>query len=590
MRMYGSPSASACFLPANGHLRFMSALLQTAAAHFERGELDQADALCVEILATVPSADAYHLRGLIAITRRDFVPAAEHLSKAIELAPDSYEMHLRLGGVLLALEDRERAAIIIEKAVALNPQDREAHLYLGQALLLQKRYDEANAAALQALAMSPEWPRALEVLALIAIDNGRSERAEQLATRVILAEPERAIPHRIIGDILTRSRDYETARERYETALRIEPKDGRTLANYALFLSRVGETEKAAELYQKSLRYLPHNAGALHGLSTALLKMGQLEEGWRLFSNRRTTQKLEPRHENLPVLKRAPQAGERVLAWLDEGVGDQIMWASLIPDLQQTGADIVVECEERLIPLFQRSFPGVAFMPWTKPQSPIPGAAPSAQFSISDDAAAWFRKSFDAFPGQKYLTAHAPLVQELRARYRREPLGTPLIGISWRTSGPVKITDEKTLPLNQWGPLLYMPGAAFVDLQYGDCDDEIALAQKQFGVRIESDASIDPMSNMDAFAAQVAAMDLVITTSNATAHVAGALGVPTWVLVPHGYGAIWHWFSGRDDSPWYPATRIFRQTKKDDWGSVVDAASEALAEFVETRRRNAANS
>ena len=562
----------------------MNALLHAAAAHFERNELDQADALCSEILAEAPSADAWHLRGLIAISRNDYVRAAEHLTAAVEQAPEDFAMHLRLSGALLALEDRERAPAIAEKTVALNPNEREAHLYLAQARLLQKRFDEANAAALRALAMTPEWPRALEILALIAVEAGKRERGLQLAERALAGNAQRAIAHRVIADVHVFRRNYETARHHYEAALRIEPKHGKILAHYALLLARLGEPEQAVETYQRSLRYLPRNTAAVHGLSLALLSLGRLNEGWPLYRNRHLFQKQAPRRADLPQLDHLPAAGERVLVWLDEGVGDQIMWASLLPDLIRTGADLIVECDPRLLPLFQRSFPQASFVPWTEPPAPISGAPPTAQFSISNDAASWLRERFENFPQRSYLVPQSQREQELRAKYRRARSESLVVGISWKTAADGKVADEKSLPLTEWGPILHMPGVTFVNLQYGDSSDEIAAAQKSFGVTIVSDSSIDPLTDIDTFAAQVAAMDLVITTSNATAHVAGALGIPTWVLVPKGFGGIWHWFLTHDDSPWYPATRIFRQPTKGDWASVMAVTSEALVNFIDARQ------
>jgi ADP-heptose:LPS heptosyltransferase len=174
-------------------------------------------------------------------------------------------------------------------------------------------------------------------------------------------------------------------------------------------------------------------------------------------------------------------------------------------------------------------------------------------------------------------------VDELKRRYSagRAAAGRPLIGISWRRAGGALMSD-KSLPLAQWGPLLHVAGATFVNLQYGDTAAEIAAAAAQFGVRIISDPAVDPLVSLDAFAAQVAAMDLVISTSSTTAHMAGALNIPVWTFLPVGLGSLWHWFLERDDSPWYPSMKLFRQSHRGDWESVLDAASGALVEFVET--------
>jgi ADP-heptose:LPS heptosyltransferase len=131
-----------------------------------------------------------------------------------------------------------------------------------------------------------------------------------------------------------------------------------------------------------------------------------------------------------------------------------------------------------------------------------------------------------------------------------------------------------------WGPLLTARDAMFVKLQYGDLKREVADACRELGVTIIDDPNVDAVADIDAFAAQVAAMDLVITTSNATAHMAGSLNVPVWTLVPTGYGSMWHWFRNRDDSPWYPSMRLFRQPDRSAWGPVLHEAAASLTCFL----------
>jgi ADP-heptose:LPS heptosyltransferase len=127
-----------------------------------------------------------------------------------------------------------------------------------------------------------------------------------------------------------------------------------------------------------------------------------------------------------------------------------------------------------------------------------------------------------------------------------------------------------------------MPGATFVNLQYDSDLEEVANAAREFGARIISDPEIDAGGDLDDYAAQVAAMDLVISTSSASAHMGGALNVPTWVFVPLGIGGLWHWFTDREDSPWYPSVRLFRQSTRGEWGDVIERASTALDAFMQS--------
>ena len=169
--------------------------------------------------------------------------------------------------------------------------------------------------------------------------------------------------------------------------------------------------------------------------------------------------------------------------------------------------------------------------------------------------------------------------EAIRERYGANAR-TPLVGISWMTTKSFKYADSKSIPLHLWRGILSTPQAKFVSLQYGDAAEEIANMNEMLDDKLIRDTDIDPNSDLDDFAAQVAAMDLVITTSNTTAHIAGALNIPALVLTPLGFGGFWHWFLDRDDSPWYPSVRLLRQAKRGEWGEVLERAAAALTAFT----------
>jgi hypothetical protein len=155
--------------------------------------------------------------------------------------------------------------------------------------------------------------------------------------------------------------------------------------------------------------------------------------------------------------------------------------------------------------------------------------------------------------------------------------GTALIGISWRSTNPLA-GPEKSIALSpDWYPVLQQKGVRFVSLQYGDVTEELAEVQREAGIEILCDPSLDPTRDVDGFAALVAAMDLVISTSNTTVHVAGGMGIPTWILVPPAYGRPWYWFEKGETSPWYPGVRLLRS--QGDWRALMTQAAENLAQW-----------
>lgn len=181
----------------------------------------------------------------------------------------------------------------------------------------------------------------------------------------------------------------------------------------------------------------------------------------------------------------------------------------------------------------------------------------------------------DPVQRQGYLKADAKAAAAQAARLAEQAQGRLRIGLSWR-SGNAQFGAQKSLALADCLPLLRQP-AFWIDLQYGDTAGERATLENAYGISLWHDEAIDPLKNLDAAAAQYAALDLVITASNTTAHLAGALGLPVWLLLPApGFGLLWYWFRERQDSPYYPGLRCFRQKSAGDWSAPVSEAAAAL--------------
>ena len=267
--------------------------------------------------------------------------------------------------------------------------------------------------------------------------------------------------------------------------------------------------------------------------------------------------------------------GKTVLVWGEQGIGDEIMLAGLLPHLAARAGRLVVEIEHRLLPLFARSFPDIdcyARDPGGPPHPRLLGDDIDGQVPMGSLIQHLGRAPDDLKVAAPYLKPDAGKLAACRARY--DALGAGFrIGISWHSIS--RYFAQRNAPLALWGPILRQPGLQIVDLQYGDRRAERAAVAAELGVDIHHDENIDQLSSLDDFATQVAAMDLVISISNTTVHMAGALGVECWTILP--LMADWRWFLDRDDTPWYPTMRLFRQRRRDDWGGVIATVAEALA-------------
>ena len=244
--------------------------------------------------------------------------------------------------------------------------------------------------------------------------------------------------------------------------------------------------------------------------------------------------------------------------------------------------EITLEVDPRLAPLYRRSFPWLTVVPRREPP-----ALKLADYDCHAPLASlgrWLRPSFDSFPRHGgYLRPDPSLAEAYRSRLLANSRGaTSIVGISWKSANR-EFGRHKSTELRDWLGVLQAPRLRCVDLQYGDTASERGLVEQQAGRRLVHLPDLDLYHDLEGLAAVCAACDLVITVSNVTAHVAGALGRPVWLLVPKANGKLWYWFSERTDSPWYPSMRIFTQQSLGNWGQVFEEVEKELAAFVRPR-------
>jgi ADP-heptose:LPS heptosyltransferase len=258
---------------------------------------------------------------------------------------------------------------------------------------------------------------------------------------------------------------------------------------------------------------------------------------------------LRARHR-LPLWQGDNLDGRRILLWGEQGIGDMVLFASMLPDLLASGAQVGLELEPRLIPLFRRSFPQIEFFAWDNVPS-------DARFDVQANLGRlglFLRSAAERFANARpYLVPEPARVAEFKARYAALGPG-PKIGISWRSSS--QAYRRKSLRLEDFAPLFAAcPDATFISLQYGDTADDIARAQELCATRVHHDASLDNWTDLDGVAAQIAALDTVVTVSNLNAHLAGAAGIPAHVLVTQ--NTLWYWPHAKSSTPWYPSVRLY---------------------------------
>lgn len=307
-----------------------------------------------------------------------------------------------------------------------------------------------------------------------------------------------------------------------------------------------------------------------------LLSVGRFAEGWKMFNTRFEMPGAKFRYSHWPIdiWDGEDVAGKHLFIWLEQGLGDQILCMSMMADMLKAVGDgsITLLCDRILVKTMRRAFPQVITY---RVGEPVPTRLETWDFDYQlalTDVGRLCRNKFEDFPGTPFMKADQVKAAAFRRKYHVP--GKKLVGFSW--SSVSKTTgSEKTMTLAEMAPILSRDDCVFVDMQYGDHIPEL-IAAKEAGLKILYDPTVDQLVNMDDLFAQVAAMDMVITTSNTLAHVAGSLGVPTSVILPLGKGRLWYWFAEMATSPWYSCVSLFRQVTPGDWRAPVFKVCEML--------------
>lgn len=594
--------------------------------HDQQGRHAEGIALIRRAIAALPEAAAFHdSLGTALLAAGDRTAAEAAYRQALVLDGNFVQSHVNLARLLIAAKRGEAALPHLATAVQLKPADAALRDLIARTLSGLQRHADAILHHRKAMARAPDDLRFRENYALTLLQQetpASLTEAERELTVVLAQEPERLEALIALGLVLLRQQRPHEARPYLERALAQAPDRVDALVGYSAtlaFAGRIAEAlaaaDKANALSPDDCVVLTHRgmvrdyagnhdaalvdydaalkatrrrtpqtvADAEFKLALLKLSLGRLGEGWPLYKARNDIRHNDQRavafQALLPEWDGVVRPGQRILVWGEQGIGDQVIYAGMLPELQARGASFAVACDARLAPLFRRSFPMMQI------EAMESGSGVGRFAALGDvqiglgELGRWLRPTLADFPQPRaYLKPDEQRVADLRRRYRAHGK-TLVVGIMWRSSN-LRLGNFKSIGLADWEPVLQQRDILFVDLQYGDTAEERRLIQSALGVEILHDDEIDALKDIDGFAAQAAAVDLVIGASNSGQHIAAATGRPCWIILPGGLGRLWYWFTGRTDSPWYPHVRLFRQPvgHNENWADTMMQVGIALGE------------
>jgi tetratricopeptide (TPR) repeat protein len=548
-----------------------------AQALLARGDLAAAELDLRRALDADPRhAGALNDLGVLLEQRAAFGEAEEYYRRALAAYPAFVDALRNLARLCLGRAQWRDAGRLWMRLLRLQPDDGQA--LVNAAYCLQKVGKPKLAAQYyeRRLRQAPADLLALNNRASSLLAQGRFTEAEAGYREVVAHDPENAEAIHNLGRALYSQQRLDDAEALLQDAWRRRPDQARIAASVGELRRAQGRVEEAVDWFRRALSLDPALESAEESLAWALLTTGDFAAGWALQRKVRAREaRWAARVARFPQpeWQGEPLAGKRVLVWAEQGLGDQIMFLNALRDLQAQAAHVVLEASPRLVSLFARSFPGVEVVAaGPRPHERLLAADIDVQCGMS--AVPWFtRLNWDAFPRHRgYLAADEN--RTARWRERLAALGPGRrIGVSWRGGTAATGGERRSTRLSEWRVLLNRPEARFVSVQYGEVGADLA-ALEGAGVRVAHwpEAAAD----MEEQAALVASLDLVITVCNTAVHMAGALGVPAWALVPARPG--WRYLQKGDRMPWYPQVRLFRQDEPGRWDGVFRALGEALDE------------
>ena len=514
------------------------------------------------------------LNALVALLQREhragrLAEAAEACRKILAIRPDIAEVHNDLGTMLQRLGKLDEAVAVYEQALALRPDFAQSHFNLGNILGQQGKFELAKARYRQAIALMPNYVEAHNNLGNLLWKQGQPEQAAAHFEQALAFRPNYAAAHNNLGNVLVGQGQLQQAAARFRQALALRPDLAETHKNLGNVLLSLGNIDEAADHFQRALALRPDHAEAHLGLAVCYLVEGDYERGWATHEGRPSMPKPAPPH-SLPRWTGEPLAGRSLLLLSEQGLGDTLHFVRYARLLKEQGARVVLAAQPALGRLLA-AYRDVDELLILGPTDKLPSLdfylpLLSARYVLRTDAA--------TIPCDvPYLSADPGLTEQWRNELAA--IDGFKIGIAWQGSRDYRFDRWRSIPLADFAPLAALPGVRLISLQKGFGSEQIAAVDFPL---LDFSGRLDEVAGpfMDT-AAVISNLDLVVTANTAIAHLAGALGAPVFLALQ--FSPDWRWLLGRDDSPWYPTMRLFRQTVFGRWPDVfqrIAAAVQAL--------------
>lgn len=543
--------------------------LTIAVNYHQAGRLPEAERLYRQILSFDPNnADARHLLGVIAYQVGKHEAAIEDIQTAIRLKGHDAEMYSNLGAAYQALNRLSDAESCYQNALREQPNHVSARYNMGNVFLKQHRLNEAIESYRQVLRLQPSNIGALNNLGQALKEQGDLLAAADYFEQILRLQPANAEVHINLGTVRDAQKRPDEAIAYYRSAIQLRPTLSTGHYNLGNSLKEKGSLEEAAASYRRAVQYDPDHGETHFALGMTLLTQGDWKEGWREYEWRWKTQYFKfPDFAQGKEWDGADLQGRTIVLYAEQGLGDTLQFIRYAPLVRERGGRVIIRCQERLAPLLASQNGPDPIVPREQALPPFDHAVPLLNLPRI------FGTTPDSVPAKiPYLKADSIR----RARWREWLDNHPgrKIGICWQGNPQHPDDARRSVKLDMFAQLAEVAGVRLVSLQTIDGMDQLAEQGEKISILNPALAADEKGEGLEELAALLSELDLVITVDTLMGHLAGVLGVPAWLALA--YMADWRWLRHREDTPWYPTMRLFRQERPGDWDPVFARMVEAL--------------
>ena len=503
----------------------------------------------------------------------ELTAAIEAFDRALAINSRLTKAYTNKGNCLQEMGALDEALTLHNRAVELSPTLAEAWSNRGVALNDLRRHAEALASYERAIELQPDYAKAWSNRGVALSDLRRHDEALASCEQAIGLKPGYAEAWSNRGVALNDLRRHEEALASYERAIELKPNYAEAWCNRGVALKYLRRHEEALASHERAIELKPDYAEAIYSKGLLQLSHKEFLGGFENYLWRWKTRSFSSPAlmTDLPLCDRT-KGGESLLLWAEQGIGDEIFYAGLLAQALERFSSIRLVADRRLHLTLSRSFPTITLFERGQTLKPESLKGMDSQAPIGNLA---YVLGLDS---EAILSTRGPFL--VADRERRDELrllapfsnGKTICGLAWKSHNK-DFGEEKSIGLEQLEPILTNTRLEFVNLQYGDVDADIQKVRDRFDVKIHQIKGVDAHNDIDGLLALIDACDIVVTTSNVTAHLAGSIGKRGCVFVPLAKGRIWYWHPGDVDSFWYPGLKVFHQRDMRDWTDTIRQAT-----------------